>query len=167
MSINGLLDMIAADSRCKVHPPSAGPAVPAGLLLPVDLQQFYRCAGGLDLFSTQPFGFTIVGPNEFTPSNPVLLGDFYLRNKKAYDEDRSAFWYLIARGTKTNEFITIDLDKSRLGRCYDSFWEVYAKPDSKVVARSFTELVERLYAAKGNDLYWAGAEFDLGKAYDR
>jgi len=128
---------------------------------------FYQRCGGLELFKDEVFGFRIAPPKEFVAGNPVLLGKYYLKNRNAIDSDQSAGWYLIARGTKSaDEFITIDLNPAKCGYCYDSFWEVHATRNSKVVARSFTELVERLYATRGTDLYWEHSHFDMGRAYD-
>jgi hypothetical protein len=52
--------------------------------------------------------------------------------------------------------------------CYDSFHEVHGMPGScAVVALSFTDLLERLLAARGGHWYWLEPGFaSLGDAYD-
>ena len=166
MEINQLMDSIAEEANCHIVAPSTVPLVNSPLVLPQDLIAFYRRCGGLELFKEEVFGFRIVSPQEFVPANPVLLGNFYLENRYEFDADASGAWYLIARGIKSDEFITIDLNVTKNGYCYDSFWEVHATGNSKVVAQSFTELIERLYAARGTDLYWEHQAFNLGYARD-
>jgi len=166
MEINQLLDSIAEDADCHMVALSTIPLVNSPLVLPQDLVAFYRRCGGVELFKEEVFGFRIVTPQEFVPANPLLLGNYYLENKHEFDSDESAAWYLIARGTKSDEFITIDLNAAKNGYCYDSFWEVHATGNAKVVAKSFTELVERLHAARGTDLYWEHRAFNLGHARD-
>ncbi|MGE8342955.1 MAG: hypothetical protein ACN6OI_18140 [Flavobacterium sp.] len=58
--------------------------------------------------------------------------------------------------------------KSHLGYCYDSFLETHANPDeSMIIAKSFTELLERLYSSNGEDWFWLDDEFEsYGDAYD-
>jgi antitoxin YokJ len=167
MNINELIHRIASEADCRIFSPCGIPDISTrGLVLPPDVTTFYERCGGMELFPSARFGFGIVGPDEFVPSNPLLLGDFYLKNKIAIDADQSSAWHLIARGTTSNQFITIDLNVSKSGYCYDGFWEVYGTQNSKVLARNFTELIERLYAARGTDLYWEHNNFDLGHAYE-
>jgi antitoxin YokJ len=122
--------------------------------------------GGVELFRGERFGFRIASPEEFVPSNPLLWGKFYLKHKAEYDADRSAAWFLAARGLDSPEAVVLDLSPERRGRCYDGFWDVYATGNSQVVAGSFTELIERLYAARGTSPFWERSDFDLGQAYD-
>jgi hypothetical protein len=167
MNIIELIQRIAGAPDCRIFPPSGIPDFPArDQALPPDLKAFYERCGGMELFPGSTFGFRIVGPDEFVPANPLLLGDFYLKNKNEIDADESSGWFLIARGTASNQFIVIDLSAKKTGWCYDAFWEVFGTQNSKVVARSFTELVERLHAARGTDLYWEHNGFDLGHAYE-
>ncbi|QIF00743.1 hypothetical protein [Roseimicrobium sp. ORNL1] len=101
------------------------------------------------------------------PANPILLGSHYLKHQEEIDQDISAWWYLIAKGNNPTEAIVIDLHPERLGRCYDGFHQVYATADSRVVARSFTALIEGLLHAKGTSHFWEQEDFeDLGFAYE-
>ena len=163
MGIEQLISLIGTDADCKVLRPTG--LIPPDGRAPDDMIKFYTRCGGLELFPREPFGFRIVSPKEFLPANPLLKGEFYIKHKSEFDHDISADWFVVARGINTEECVTIDLNPSRVGFCYDSFWDVYATPDSKLVAKSFSELIERLYQAKGTLLYWEDRTFDLGKAY--
>jgi antitoxin YokJ len=97
----------------------------------------------------------------------VLLASTYEKNRESYDNDRSNHWFLIARGIKMDQLkITIDLLWERNRFCYDSFWDVYATGNSKIVARSFTDLLDGLYRTKGRSVFWDSSEFNIGFAYD-
>jgi antitoxin YokJ len=150
--------------RCHVHLRRGVPSTK--FPLPPDLVTFYELCGGIELFPDRPFGFRILPPEELQLANPVLLGEFYIEHKAKFDADISANWYLVAKGTSSPEAITIDLQPDRAGRCYDSFWDVYATPNSKIVAGSFTELVASLYNSQGENLFWEKSSFALGCAYD-
>lgn len=82
--------------------------------------------------------------------------------------DISNEWYLIAESEQINQYISIDLSDSHLGYCYDSFLETHATPgESQIIAKSFTELLEHLYASKGENWFWLADNFEsYGDAYD-
>lgn len=167
MNVSSLIHKIGRDPLCILHPPTGKPSIPATASLPPDLSEFYERCGGASLFLNRGSGFTIVPPADLTPANPVLLGSYYLKRKEEIDQDISAWWYLIAKGRNPTESIVIDLHPERLGRCYDAFHQVYATADSKVVAHSFTALLEGLLQVRGENLYWEQDDFeDLGCAYD-
>ena len=67
-----------------------------------------------------------------------------------------------------NNYVTIDLAKERLGRCYDSFWDRHGVVgECAVIAQTFTELVSQLYSNQGKSLFWLDDKFNyLGDAYD-
>ncbi len=67
-------------------------------------------------------------------------------------DDISWSWYIIA-DSFGGIYVTIDLSKERLGRCYDSSWDVYPG-NSSIIAESFTELLARLFADQGQQWYW-------------
>ena len=82
-------------------------------------------------------------------------------------DDISASWYVIANDG-SGEYLTIDLDPARLGRCYDSFsdpsWRGGLMPNHRA---SFTDLLERLVANQGRHWYWLQPGFrSIGDAYD-
>ncbi|WP_316572683.1 SMI1/KNR4 family protein [Neobacillus sp. YIM B06451] len=160
MEIELLIDKIRKFPNCKVHSPSGFPVLEKGHHLPNDLFDFYNQCGGIDLFTDRDYGITIVSPKEFVLANPVIIGE-----KAEYDI--SSNWYIIGQDGN-NDYITIDLDKFRLGRCYDSNWEIHGVAGScPVIANSFTELLERLVLNNGDYWYWLQDDFtSLGDAYD-
>ena len=59
-----------------------------------------------------------------------------------------------------HNFITIDLFKERLGKCYDSFWDRYGVVgEQPIIANSFTELLEQLFKGKGGSLLLVARQF--------
>jgi antitoxin YokJ len=166
VKIEELIKAVSEDKDCVVLPATGIPNSPLPpLALPEDLLRFYQMCGGVVLFPQKPYSFQIVPPTEMLPANPILKGEFYREHKSEFDADISSAWFLIARGKDWMECITIDLSDSRRGYCYDSFWDVYATPDSKVVAKTFTELLENLYQGKGLEFYWQANSFNIGTAY--
>ena len=128
--------------------------------MPDDVREFYRVAGGAVLFPGSNYDYSIVGPEEVCPANPVLGVD-------SEDGDISDAWYIIAVDSG-GEHLTIDFDSARLGRCYDSFHETHGVTGSMpIVARSFTELLQRLLDNRGEYPYWLRDDFaSMGDAYD-
>jgi hypothetical protein len=168
MNIDQLIEVIEKDPKCNLIPPTGSPFLThTGHCLPEDLRKFYELCGGMELFAAEEFGFRIATPKTFLPSNPLLLGESYNDAKEVYDADRSAAWYVIAFGTKLPQVIvTIDTDLKRLGYCYDSFWDVYATGNSKIVAKTFTDLIQNIYECRGLDIYWERSGFEIGNAYE-
>jgi len=122
---------------------------------PEDLRAFLercggvRCAGGI-----------VVG-RRIVPAQPETLGE-------SDPSDRSVDWFVIAEDSdaSTAERVVIDLNAARLGRCYEAFWDVFGVPGSMpIVARSFTEFLDRLRRADGV-AFWSSEELGLGDAYD-
>ena len=60
------------------------------------------------------------------------------------------------------------MSKNRLGYCYDSFWDRYGiAGEQAIIAKSFTELLDRIYNSNGNIWYWIEKNFTpYGDAYD-
>jgi len=54
------------------------------------------------------------------------------------------------------------------GDIYDSFWDRYGVVvEQAIIAKSFTELLERIYVCKGQQWYWLQEDFiSYGDAYD-
>jgi len=158
--IDGLLQEIRSAPDCSVLPPSGRPLLPDGLNVPDDLAYFYERCGGVELFAHADFPIAIVAPDAVRSSNLVILGETDFG-------DRSDEWFIIA-ATPDGEYVSIDLNADRVGRCYDSFHEVHGLVgDSKVVATSFTDLLVRLVGNGGRHWYWVEPDFvDLGDAYD-
>lgn len=160
MDIKTLIDIISTTPDCRVYSPAGLPTIRPGHVLPHDLRGFYQMCGGLSLFEKADYSIVIVPPEGLVLANPVIVGE-------VYEDDISASWYLIAHD-KGGEYLTIDLDSKRLGRCYDSFSDRHAiVGSSPVIATSFTDLLTRLYENKGQHWYWLRPEFKpLSDAYD-
>ncbi|MEH7348501.1 SMI1/KNR4 family protein [Gottfriedia acidiceleris] len=160
MEIQVLIDKIKNTPNCVIHSHSGYPIVEKGHELPNDLYEFFRLCGGMNLFIDGDYSITIVSPEEFTLANPVIISE-----KAEYDISSS--WYIIGRDNN-NDYLTIDLSNPRLGRCYDSHWEIHGIVGScPIIANSFTELIDRLVINEGNHRYWLQEEFtSLGDAYD-
>lgn len=158
--MEALIERIRSTPGCRVLPPLGPPAVGSTRDLPSDLVEFYRLCGGAELFTRALFPVRVSAPGELLPSNQVILGE-------RFEHDLSDSWYIIAHGGG-DEYISIDLDPSRSGRCYDSFYDIHGVAGSQqVIALSFTDLIERLITAQGGHWYWLEPEFSgLGDAYD-
>jgi hypothetical protein len=153
-----LIKRLHNDKNCTVYSPTGLPQV--GIDLPEDLKYFYSVCGGAEIFYERDYGVKIVSPDEFVKANIEICGEDYL-------DDRSTHWFVIAK-TNNNESLVIDLERSRLGRCYDGFFDVYGVAGSqKIIATSFCELLNSLIHNKGEYWYWLRDDFSyLGDAYD-
>lgn len=160
MDILELIDKIRNTQGCIVYSPCGLPTLSEGVDLPKDLKVFYENCGGVSLFNDSAYGFRIASPEEMVLANPIIVGELC-------EEDISSKWYIIGKDTQNN-YITIDLAKERLGRCYDSFWDRHGVVgECAVIAQTFTELVSQLYSNQGKSLFWLDDKFNyLGDAYD-
>lgn len=167
MNLMSLLDEMEKHPGCRLLPPAGIPAVAGACSLPEDLLAFYGRCGGAEVHLDKECRFRIVPPPEMVPSNPVIMGDYYRKYQAEIDCDISAAWHAIGTMSGPEEKIITDLDPARLGRCYDGFCETYATGDMKVIANSFAELLEQLFRAGGEGVFWEMEGFpDLGGAYD-
>ena len=158
MDMRSLVAAIQNTPGCAVRPPAGLPKVADGHVLPDDLREFYTLCGGATLFSSALYDFTIVPPDRVVPANPVILVGATEEQLAATKDDISWSWYIIGE-SDSGQYISIDLNPERLGRCYDSFWEVHPG-NSPTIARSFTDLLVRLLADGGQSLYWTTPDFD-------
>jgi hypothetical protein len=159
--LHQLLAQIAGTRDCKVAASRGQPVLRESHRLPDDLAEFYRLAGGVSLFEHSTYPVRVVGPGEVVQANPVIVGT-------DCPDDISDSWYIVARGGR-EETITIDCGPDRLGRSYDSFWDRHGVAgDCRVIALSFTELLQRLFDNGGGYWYWlSGGAPGYGDAYDR
>jgi hypothetical protein len=157
MSMKELIDQLRYRNDCQVSPPAGIPSV--GLPLPADVEEFFELCGGAKLFIGADYAITIVSPDEFIRANPVIVGE-------DATDDISYDWFVIAKDG--GQYITIDLNRSRFGRCYDSFWDRHAVAgECQIVANSFERLLEQLVEGNGTYQYWLQNDFQsLGDAYD-
>jgi len=146
-SIHQILDELQARHDCHFQPATRLPELPDGLLLPDDLQAFYSRFSEARLFGNfyDP-RYHIQRPEEFVQIGVAILG-----NESREPIQRS--WYALAH-VQDGNYIAIDCHPDRLGYCYDAFHETIHLLDyCQVIARSFTELVNRA-AATGDDAWW-------------
>ena len=156
-----ILTEIESATNCivsKLKNPITGLSL--GYELPKDLKYYLENYSSMTLFQNTDYSIKIVGFSEFKRANPIIVGE-------DVEDDISHNWYIIS-DDGNSQYITIDLAKERLGRCYDSFWDIHGVAGSQaIIAKSFTELLEHLYFAKGNFLYWMDPSFkSYGDAYD-
>lgn len=161
MKIKGLIDNIKTLPNCEVYPANGLPKLENGNhKLPSDIIELYQNCGGITLFSNESCVVNIVPPNEFVLANPIIVGELC-------EEDITSEWYIIA-DDGNGDYLTIDLSKNRIGRCYESFWDSHGVVgECPIIANTFTELLEMLISDKGMQYYWLDDEFvSLGDAYD-
>ena len=161
MDIAALLDEVRRHPACVIHAPVGLPQVRPQHLLPTDVIMFYTLCGGIDLYNASDTPTCIVPPPRFVPANPVIAF-----TDEGYD-DISDAWYILAAVSNGN-YIVLDCDPARLGRCYDGNHETYGLVgQTPIIAGSFSAFLERTIAAEAGDYYWAQPSFHpLGDAYD-
>jgi antitoxin YokJ len=161
VSISELLGRVSQTADCSISAPTPVPVVPPrGLALPDDLAEFYQLCGGLSLFASSAYAVEILPPDMVVPANIAILGE-------EFPDDRSSQWVTVA-ALPNGDFISLDLDRDRLGRCYDSSHEVHGVVGScAIVANSFSQLLESFLNANGGYWFWLEEDFSyLGDAYD-
>lgn len=160
MSILTILEAIKKTPDCRVFSPKGLPKPRETHHLPLDVQNFYKSCGGAILYESSGYSTLIVPPNRIIPANPVIVGG-------EHEDDITFSWYIICADDNGN-YLTIDLGRKYLGRCYDSFSDRHGVRGScPVIARSFSELINRLLANNGQHWYWLQDNFEsLGDAYD-
>jgi len=152
MTVDEFLEFAARSPGWRVLAPGEALALPP---LPRDLARFLERCGGVVTAADVAIGARVVQAQE------EVLGE-------RYDDDRSVRWFVIAEVDDSSTALraVIDLDRERLGRVYDGFWDRFGVAGSMaVVATSFTDFLERLVERSG-DAYWADDDIELGDAYD-
>ncbi len=147
-------------SDCHFQPATRLPIVPPDLRLPSDLVAFYERFSEARLFGAAYDPRCHVLP----PEQFVQVGEAVLAEPTTVGVERS--WYTVAHVQDGNYF-GIDLLPARLGWCHDCFHETYGIPGyCKVIARSFTELLNHVMEA-GDHAFWLDEDFPgYGDAYD-
>jgi len=160
MDVVQLVDKARHLSGCDIYPARGQPKIAEDHSVPPNLRTFYQLCGGMALFSQSEYPMTILPPDKCVPANPLIVGELC-------EYDITSSWYTIACDNN-REFISIDLAPVRLGKCYDSFYDRHGVRGScAVIARSFSELLERLLDNQGGYYYWLSPDFEpLGDAYD-
>lgn len=161
-SIKEIIEKVKYFDNCIVYKPKGLPAISDKHALPKDVVEFYTLCGGIELFTDADMGVNIVPPEKFVLANPVIVGELF-------ENDISSNWYIVV-DDRNGEYLTIDLDKNRIGRCYDSHLGCHGIiGNCPIIAMSFTDLLENLIEAGGDGMCWYWDEFEfnsLGDAYD-
>jgi antitoxin YokJ len=158
--IVALINKVRAMPDCEVLPAAGLPDVFADYPCPDDLREFYTESSGVSLFRDRNFGFHVAHKNLLVRSNPFILGAIFEKYGQEMDATNSRHWYIIASGFGPEENLSIDLAKPRIGKCYDSFYEVHGTPDCPVIANSFTDLFRNLLDSEGETLFWLEPIFE-------
>lgn len=173
MEISDILSIMVKSKDFNVRPKTANrnlPLIEKGYVLPDDVIKFYSLCNGVDCY-VGDYGEDNGGfPINILPSEMILPSSKVINAGLCIDKviKITASWYVIADCSDGN-YITIDLDKSRLGRCYESFEYTHGSiGDCKIVARSFTEFLNHLINYDGGFFYWdENPDFNsYGDAFD-
>jgi hypothetical protein len=161
MDITAVLAELQHNPACLIHPPTGLPHVRSQHTLPPDVVAFYTICSGLTMFGKSDVPTEIVAPQDVRSANPVIAF-----TEEGYD-DISDAWYIIAR-ISNGDYVTMDCDPARLGRCYDSNHETYGLiGQTPIIAASLTDFIERTVAAGAEEYYWLQPGFQsVGDAYD-
>ena len=163
-----LLGNMHSHPQCLMDSPTGIPAVQQGHhILPEDIQLFYRLCGGLTLVEGEYYLARIVSPHEVIQSNSMFFYGFTPEELDRTKDEPSWSWYIIGHGD-SGMYISIDFGPSRLGFCYYSFWDSHAEEGkSPIIATSFFDLLNRMWASRGMSFYEGKPEFkSLGDFYD-
>lgn len=162
--MKSLLNKIQNSKGCILSPPKGVPKVKDPYVLPADMMEFYKLCGGIKFFEGSDYEIEIVSPEKVQLSNPVILPEEWKTDIAS--DDISNGWYIIAEAGPEQR-VSIDLNRKRLGKCYDSFWDIHASPgECPVIAKSFTVLIEKIFNANGGYWFWLSDDFEsLGDAY--
>jgi hypothetical protein len=133
-----------------------------GYRLPDDLKQFYARCNGATLFNDGEYGpYEILPLADVTRTRVCIYGD-----DADTDDFAPASWYAICYVGDSN-YVGIDLASpdGQSNNMIDCFHETHGAPGyDTIIAKSFTEFLQRAYASNGNH-YWLEPGFkDYGEA---
>lgn len=153
--IADLIGQMQKSARCRVLTPSGQPKLPEPFKLPMEVARFYELCSGVE-FLDQDHGsyarYRIVAPSKMLDICMATVGDGGFR------EPPLDGWFVVGEDDNS-EHVAIELNHDGYGRCYDVFHETFSDPYSaRVIALTFTELVERLFA-RGRS-YWFDDGFE-------
>lgn len=159
------LEVIIAELQtrqdCRFRPATRLPQLPQELSLPVDLLSFYERFSEARLFDPEGNdpACHLLPPEEFVQISHAILGE-------TTTSGIERTWYALAH-VRDGNYLAIDLSPERHGLCYDCFHETYGMAGyCKVIALSFTELLNRVASASGR-AFWLDEQFPgYGDAYD-
>ena len=168
VKVEKIINRIKENKECKLI--NRKKRIDTNLRLPNDLKYFYEHYDSLEMFIDNPFGMRIVPLKDLVVTNNQL----YSKDDVIWDElegDISNKWYIIAEAEQLGQYVSIELGDKHFGYCYDSNHETHANPGyCQVIAKSFSEFLERLYECQGEGTTWFWLEEDYpdyGDAYDK
>ena len=145
--LHAVLDEIRATADCRVLASAGKPMLPAGFLLPKDLEAFYEMCGGARLFESE-LPWRVSGPCELVPAAPRLVTPDVaeeLRRTEPGEVPSTCFVFADNGGASTDEHLVVDLHADRLGRFYETFWDSYGMAeDMPIVAVSAADALRWL-----------------------
>lgn len=156
-SVAEIFNAASQTKGCIVEPPSGLPILRPSFALPPDLQEFYSLCGGLDMFPDEDWGWRIVTPSEFKRADRVILELAYRDHPEDFDGTPSEGLYVIAVRGCGPDYISIDTHPLKLGRCFDSYYGDHATESSRVIALTFTELLNKLFENRQDIAFWEDA----------
>jgi hypothetical protein len=160
-----LIREIGNEPECFLESPKGLPIIEGNHEVPEDLKFLYSIAGGISLFPNRDCCCFVLPPEEIQLVGPKVLGqDLWQTFAPEEIKPLLSLYTIIHDGN--GDYFSIDFNKKRLGYCYDTFHETLVG-DCPMIATSFVDLLERLYANKGGYWYWLKKDFvPLGNAYD-
>lgn len=168
MLIEEIVTRIKTLPNCTVLPPSGLPRTNEEHALTDEIIRFYELCGGVTLFKDAPYSVRILPPDEVKQATPIFWDNEIIEAAQESIEFKvSSGWYVIVDLDESN-YLSVDLNRKRLGRCYQTFWDSYAViGETPIVASSFSDLLERLLKSQGDYWYFLKEDFiSLGDAYD-
>lgn len=167
MNIEHLIEKIRKYENCKILPPSGLPSVEDGNVLPSDVIRFYELCGGVELYKNKDYCVEFVKPTEFVPISPLIWDAEIINSARNVFEVKVATSWYRAVNLGDSNFIAIDLNPIKSGRCYKAFWDSYAvKDETPIIANSFTELLSQFIDNNGEYWYFMQDDFvSYGDAY--
>lgn len=131
--------------------------------LPADYQRWAELtSGGRVLGLDEEVALHVLPPSEVELATPIIA------MCQVPQGDISDDWVVVAYMGDRTWYLVMDLHPDRLGKIYDGFWDIYASyGNCPVVATSFTDMLERAFASRGQRAWWLEDGFgSLGDAYD-
>ena len=149
-TINEIVEMVRKDDRENGHKSIfwdytkvPQPILDAGG--PADLVEFYTLCSGLCFRPMEFFRYEIVRPDLFVRADYSDQLSHALCRHDLQNNGIAKDLYIIAtQRAGSDETIVIDLSKKYQGRCYEAHPEKLGMPQSRVFAKSFTELLNIL-----------------------
>lgn len=153
-SVREIIGRARTTEECRVEQPTGLPTIPDGFALPADVAEFYSLCGGLDMFPEEDWGWRIVAPGEFLRADAQVLAQYFDEHPEEFDGTPSEGLQVIAIRGAGPDIVSIDIHPDRLGLCFDSYYGDHATDSSRIVALSFTELLNGFFGWREDGNFW-------------